>query len=37
MIYHHFFKNILKIEIFCLLLFGGIVVKINDFYFLKII
>jgi hypothetical protein len=32
MIYHHFFKNILKIEIFCLLVFGNIIVKMDHFH-----
>jgi hypothetical protein len=31
-IYHHFLLNLLKIEIFCLLVFGGIVVKIDNFH-----
>jgi hypothetical protein len=31
-IYHHFFKNLLNIEIFCLLVFGGIVVKIDKYH-----
>jgi len=32
MIYHHFKKKLLKIEIFCLLVFGGIVVKMVNFH-----
>jgi hypothetical protein len=32
MIYHHFILNILKIEIFCLFVFGGIVVKMDNFH-----
>ncbi len=32
MIYHHFKKNVLKIEIFCLLMFGGFVVKMDNFH-----
>jgi hypothetical protein len=34
MIYHHFF-NIFKIEIFCLLLYGCIVVKMDHFHLFK--
>jgi hypothetical protein len=30
-IYHHFF-NLLKIGIFCLFVYGGIVVKMDNFY-----
>jgi hypothetical protein len=30
MIYHHFLKKISKIEIFCLFVYGGIVVKIDN-------
>jgi len=32
MIYHHFLLNILKIEIFCLFMFGSIVVKMDNFH-----
>jgi hypothetical protein len=32
MIYHHLKNNILKIEIFCLLVFGGIAVKMDHFH-----
>jgi len=32
MIYHHFLKKFLKIKIFCLFVFGGIVVKTNNFH-----
>jgi hypothetical protein len=32
MIYHHFLLNLLKIEIFCLLLFGSIIVKMDNFH-----
>ncbi len=32
MIYHHLHLNISKIEIFCLLVFGGIVVKMDYLY-----
>jgi hypothetical protein len=31
MIYHYFFKNPLEIEIFFLLVYGGIVVKMGNF------
>jgi hypothetical protein len=37
MIYHHFLKNLLKIEFFFLLLFGGIVVKMDDFHLFKMV
>jgi hypothetical protein len=29
MIYHHFFKNLSKFEVFCLFVYGGIVVKMD--------
>jgi hypothetical protein len=32
MIYHHFKKNLLKIEIFCLLVYRSIVVKMDHFH-----
>jgi hypothetical protein len=32
MIYHHFFKNLLKIEIISLLSFGSIVMKMDNFH-----
>jgi hypothetical protein len=32
MIYHHFILNLLEIEIFCLLMFGGIIVKMDNFH-----
>jgi hypothetical protein len=32
MIYHHLKKYILKIEIFCLFVFGSIVVKMANFH-----
>jgi hypothetical protein len=32
MIYHHFFKNLLKIEIFWLIVYGAIVVKMANFH-----
>ncbi len=32
MIYHHFLLNLLNIEILCLLGFGGIVVKMDNFH-----
>jgi hypothetical protein len=34
-IYHHFFKNLLKLEIFCLLVFRGIAVKMDNFHLFK--
>jgi hypothetical protein len=36
MIYHHFHLKFLKIKINCLLVFGGIVVKIDNFKILKV-
>jgi hypothetical protein len=30
MIYHHFLLNLLKIKIFCLFVYGGIVVKMDN-------
>jgi len=32
MIYHHFFKNLSKIEIFCLFMYGSIIVKMDNFH-----
>jgi hypothetical protein len=32
MIYHHFILNILNFEIFCFLLYGRIVVKMDNFH-----
>jgi len=32
MIYHHFILNLLEIEIFCLLMFGSIIVKMDNFH-----
>jgi hypothetical protein len=32
MMYHHFLLNILKIEIFYLLVFGAIIVKMDNFH-----
>jgi hypothetical protein len=32
MIYHHFLLNLLNIDIFCLLVFGGIIVKMDNFH-----
>ncbi len=32
MIYHHFHLNLSKVEIFCLLVFGDIVMKMDNFY-----
>jgi hypothetical protein len=35
MIYYHFLLNFLKIEIFCLLMFRGIVLKMDNSIYLK--